>query len=112
VVRARRLSDETIDGLMLEMALASNPKVKARREAYYARIRASREAIKGKSKADLIAALKSHCPAYITELLEKNDLPALQDRVAYSLQASGTEVLREALGLSSNLIANGRDRED
>jgi hypothetical protein len=107
-----RLSEETIDGLLFGMALASNPKVIAGQKAYNARLRANREAIKDKSKAELIAALKAHCPAYITELLEKNDLPALQDRVAYSLQGSGTELLREALGLAPNLIANRRNRED
>ena len=94
-----RLSEETIDGLLFGMALACNPKVIARQKAYHARLRANREAIKDKTKAELIAALKFHMPSYITELLEKNDLHDLQSRVAYSLQSSDSGRLREALGL-------------
>lgn len=75
-----RLSLETIDGLELEMRLASNPKVIARRDAFFARVNAFRESTAHKSKAEMIAELKADCPAYILDILETNSEAAIRDR--------------------------------
>ena len=78
--RRERLSDETIDGLMFEWRLASNPQVTARREAYFAKLKAFRESTAAKTKSEMISELKADCPAYILELLEKNSEAQIRDR--------------------------------
>lgn len=70
-MRRERLSEETIDGLLLEARLRANPGVTARREAYYAKLRAFREATAHKTKAEMIRELKADTPAYILEILER-----------------------------------------
>ena len=75
-----RLSEETINGLLLEWKLAGDPNVTAKREAYYARIRAFAEKTKDKTKPEMIAELKADCPAYIVELLESHSEASVRDR--------------------------------
>lgn len=84
----QRLSDETIDGLLFEARLASNPKVIAARDDYYRRKREFREANSGKSKDEMIAELKAHCPAYIEELLQKEHDDLLRDRYVTTFMPS------------------------
>ncbi len=78
--RRERLSDETIDGLMLEMQLAGNPKILARRDAFWAKVRTFREKTAHKSKDEMIAGLIAHCPAYIPILLEAQSESEIRDR--------------------------------
>lgn len=75
-----RLSPETIDGLEFEARLASNPKVIARRDAFWARVKAFREQTAGKSKAEMIAELKASNDGYIVSLLEANSEALIRDR--------------------------------
>jgi len=99
-MRRESLAEETIDGIIFGMILANSPTLAARQKEYQARIRANFGAIKDKTKPQLIAALKFSCPAYILELLEKNDLGQLQSRVAYSMESGDRDgMLRQALGL-------------
>ena len=78
--RRFRMSDETRDGLIFELALRSNPRITAARDAYYARLRAFAAANEHKTKAEMIAELKADCPAYIVELLEKDSLEGIRSR--------------------------------
>jgi hypothetical protein len=79
-MRRERLSDETIDGLMLEMQLAGNPKVLARRDAFWAKVKAFREKTAAKSKEEMIAELKVNNPAYILDLLNVKTEADIRDR--------------------------------
>jgi hypothetical protein len=75
-----RLSPETMDGLEFEMRLASNPKVRARQAEFLARVKAFREKIASKTKAEMIAELKAHNPAYLLHLLETNSEAEIRSR--------------------------------
>ncbi len=74
------MADETRDGVMLELALMSNPKVKARREAWYASIRTFREATAHKTQKEMIDELIADNPAYIRSLLESRQESETRDR--------------------------------
>lgn len=78
--RRFRMSDENRDGIIFGLALASNPKVTAAREAYYARRREFEAATAHKTKTEMIAELKANYPAYILELLERDSLAGIRDR--------------------------------
>lgn len=68
-----RLSEETIDGLIFEAQLASNPKVTARREEYHRKVEAARVKARAMTKVEIIDALCAETPAYIRSLLETED---------------------------------------
>jgi hypothetical protein len=91
------LSEETQDGLMLEWALSRSTTLRDRRRIYEAKLKADRKAIEHKSKDELIAALKAYMPSYIEELLQKNDISQLRDRVVHSLRSSYSQPLRDIL---------------
>ncbi len=74
------LAEETIDGLELEMRLAADSGVRARKEAYFTKLRAFRDSTAAKSKAEMIAELKVHNPAYIVSLLESRSEAEIHDR--------------------------------
>ncbi len=67
------LSDETIDGLVFGMQLASSPALKARRKEYERKVEASRTKARAMSKAEIIDALCAQTPSYIRSLLETED---------------------------------------
>lgn len=75
-----RLSPETIDGIEYEMRLASNPGAIARRDTFWKRVALFREKTAHKSKAEMIAELKAHCPAYLLHLLEAMTESNIRDR--------------------------------
>jgi hypothetical protein len=79
-VKRQPLSEETIDGLIFEAQLASNPKIIAKRDAFWAKVKAFREKTSGNSKAQMIAELKAHCLAYLLHLLEASSEAAIRDR--------------------------------
>lgn len=70
---ATKLSDETIDGLMFGAALASNPRITARREEYNRKVEAARVKARSMTKTEIIYALCEHTPSYIRDLLETED---------------------------------------
>jgi hypothetical protein len=78
--RRERLSDETIDGLMLEMQLSSDPKILARRDAFWAKVKNFREKTAEKSKEEMIAELKAHNPGYILQLLNARPEPEIREK--------------------------------
>lgn len=88
--RGIRLSPETIDGLEFEARLASNPRVIARRDAFWASVKAFREKNADKSKAEMIAELKAHCPAYILSFLEADSEAGIRDRYVMTFHSKET----------------------
>jgi hypothetical protein len=86
-----RLSEETMDGLLLEWQLASNPKVTARREAFWASVKAFREQTSTKSKAEMIAELKANHPSYILSLLEAQSEALIRDRYVMTFHSKRKE---------------------
>lgn len=74
------MSDETIDGIIFGMQLSSNKQVTQRRTEFNAICAEFRIATKNKTKSEMITELKQHCPAYITELLEKDSENGIRDR--------------------------------
>lgn len=73
MVKRMQLSDETRDGLLFEMRLASNLKVTARCEEYNRKVEACRAKARDMTKEQIIGALVAHNPAYIRSLLETED---------------------------------------
>ena len=75
-----KLSDETRDGLFLEMQLASNPKIVARGRAFWALVNAFRKKTAHKSKEEMITELKEDNPGYILDLLNSNSEAEIRSR--------------------------------
>jgi hypothetical protein len=71
---------ETIDGVIFGMQLAANPKVTARRLAWLARRSVFAASIKDKTKAEMIAELKSNNPVYIISILESHSEACFRER--------------------------------
>ncbi len=69
----QKWTEEQRNAAMLEMRLASDPRVTARRKDYEAKVRTAFEHARGMSKDAIIAALVSHNPAYIRAYLETED---------------------------------------
>jgi hypothetical protein len=87
-----RLSPETIDGLEFEARLAGNPKIRAARDAFWERVNAFRERTKDKTKADMIAELKAHNPAYLVNILEGNSEESVRDRYVMTFHGKNQPV--------------------
>ena len=86
-----RLSPETIDGIEFEMRLASNPKVIARRDFFWARVKAFREKTAHKTKAEMIAELKADCPNYLLHILETKSEADIRDRYVMTFQSRAVD---------------------
>lgn len=84
MTKRESLSDETIDGLAFGMRLAMNPKVQAQRRAYLERLAKCRAASAHLSKADMIAELVQHNPAYLVKVLERSSEEAIRNRYVHT----------------------------
>jgi len=93
------VADETLDGIMFGMALASKPGVMQRRDAFWASVRQDTEAMVHIPKDRLIATLKQMNPAYIVELLERNTPVELRHRIAHSMRGKNRSEWLVALGI-------------
>lgn len=93
------LSDETIDGIVFGLRLASTPGWLARRDAFWESVRRDKEALKAVDKPTLIAVLKQMNPAYIVDLLEQKTPEDLRDRVAHSMRGKNRPEWLAALGI-------------
>lgn len=88
----RGMSDETLDGIVFGMALANRlatrPEAKRRASEYRRKLQQAREIAAAKDRAELIADLRAHNPAYVEEWLSKNDVADLRDRHAHTFWRS------------------------
>ena len=78
--RGSVMESETMDGIIFGMQLATNPKIAAARKAYFQRRAAFSEANKHKTRDEMIAELKAHNPAYLVDLLRRQDEASVRDR--------------------------------
>ena len=65
--------EERLDAALLVMKLAADPSVRARREAYEAKVQAAREQARQMTQAQIIDALMARTPGYIRAMLEAED---------------------------------------
>lgn len=93
------LSEETIDGLMLEMRLAANPKVRASREAYFAALRVDRGTLATLERVRLEAAATEMRLITLPGAVTKIELSDLIDRIARCMRSKERPRWLEALGL-------------
>ena len=81
-MRRYRMADETRDGLLFEMRLMSNPKIMAAKADYEKRLATSRQHAMLLDREMMVQKLREHMPAYIEDLLMKEDIGALRERFA------------------------------
>ena len=81
-----KLSPETIDGLEFGLKLASNPKIRARREAWEKQLAANLQRIKGTPIEDLRECVYAIAPTTIPELLNKRTQEELEEKIMYYMQ--------------------------
>lgn len=80
----RGMSDETLDGIAYGLKLAGIPGLKERRLDYERRINECRKQAASMTREQIVARLREDMPAYIGELLMKEDLGRLHDRYAHT----------------------------
>lgn len=91
------MSEETIDGILFGLRLASDPRVTARREAYNRRIREDRAAVKQFTASHLADALMKFRPTYLPMIREWPHAD-LVERVVFSMQGRNRPKMLDALG--------------
>lgn len=97
-----RLSDETIDGMILENALALSPVLKARREAYWAGVRDGRARLRGVADETVLGAVRAMRLWTVEAAFGRPDAAAeAREAVAFCLQGRDGPEWEEALGLAA-----------
>jgi hypothetical protein len=94
----RGMSDETLDGIIFGMALASNPKVKARREAYYNALRKDREMLSRLSRETLASAIEARRLWTLPGVIEKKTTAEMIGAISRCMQGNDRAAWLSALG--------------
>ncbi|PWC54406.1 hypothetical protein TSA6c_00320 [Azospirillum sp. TSA6c] len=93
------MTEETMDGILFGLRLASDPNVTARREAYNRRIREDRAAVAQFTAPRLADALMEFNPGYLPTLRERPHAD-LVERVIFSMQGRNRPKMLKALGVN------------
>lgn len=95
----RGMSDETRDGIVFGLVLASNPKLKARRKAYHTALREDRQMLSGLPRETLMRAIEARRLWTLPGVFERKTTDDMIEAISRCMQGKDRPLWMEALGL-------------